>query len=288
MLHLKTILPVSILLGFALLTNIAQADYQNNISVFNIQSSGDNNYDSESNLLTYSYYFDKVDTSTGPWILAPFIQRSSSISFASLHQESSSNTYKSDSTSNTLSASLANKESPFVFGLSYGKGKSDMTGTSTSSAESSGPGISIGYYLQPYTLLSLGHSESKTDNITSSTTSKDKTDDISISTALLQNNGTAIYLSGQHKVMKFESGTKLKYTTIHADYYMNARLGFGASIISRTSTIRANEGMSKGINASYFIKPNLSLYAEYSTYTADESQARQDSDLIMLSGSFYF
>ncbi len=88
--HLKFITSISILLGLALSTGMAQADYQNQISAFNVQTTNDS--DSESNLLVYSFFLTTLT-----------------------HQENTSNTLKTDANSNTLAAIIANKDSDLVF-----------------------------------------------------------------------------------------------------------------------------------------------------------------------------
>lgn len=288
---LKTIIPALITFGFVLSVEIVRADYQNEGALYISQTEYDNGTTSESTSLYFLHHFDKIETSTGPWDMATYIQRAGYIGLSTTRAEYTSTSSSSDYNGNALIAAIADPESPFVFGLSYYMSESDTQGTTSYNSESDGYRLSIGYFIQKYTLITFGRSESKTDYTGISRSYESETNDVSISTLLLRDNGSAIYLSARHSIREDDDGDEFKSTSIAGDYYFNPRLGVGGFISTRESNIDINDSQTMGVNVSYFLNPQVKLAAQYSKTEPDseaDTAARLASESITLNGSFYF
>lgn len=280
-----------LVINLTLFASVAKADYQNEVSLSLDKTEYDDGDKSDGSSLDFFHYFDKVDTSTGPWELADYIQRTGYIGFSAIRIDSTRQSSSSDFNGNFLAAGMANPDSPFVFGLSYYMTDSDSQGTTSYSGESDGYGFTIGYFIQQYTLVTFGHSESETKYTGIDLAYKSKGNDVSISTVLLQDNGTAIALSATHAIRDDSDGDEFKTTTLSGDYYFNPRLGVGGFISTITSNVNLNDRQTLGINVSYFLNRQVKLAAQYSESEPDNESgttAGLASDSITVSGSVYF
>lgn len=113
--HLKSIVAALILFSFILSTGVVRADYQNEIGFYTYQTEDDKNNTSDGTGLNYSYYFDNVDTSHGPWAEAGFIDRAANVSLSVSRSDGISGTTNMESSSNFISATISNPDSAFVF-----------------------------------------------------------------------------------------------------------------------------------------------------------------------------
>lgn len=289
--HLKSIVAALILFGFVLSAGVVRADYQNEAGLSLSKYESDNGYKSDGTDLVFFHYFDIIETTTGPWNLADYIQRTGFVALSTLRYKHEYGTSSGDFNYNALAVAIANPESPFVFGLSYFTSETDTQGTTSYSSESDGYWLSIGYYIQQYTLVTFDHSESKTDYTGISNSYESETNGISISTLLLRSNGTAIYLSAGYSVQEDDDGDEFKFTNIAGDYYFNPRLGVGGFISTLESNIDINDRQTMGVNISYFLNPQVKLSAQYSETEPDNeagTAAGLASESIILTGSFYF
>jgi len=286
--HLKIIVPAFILSGFLISTNIAQADYQHEVNFGHAQSDYDDGATSDTNLLFYRFFFNKVSTSTGPWLETPFTQRAGYIMVLTAQGSYSRPSYSSDSQTAALFATIANPDSDFVFGLDYSQSNADINGTTSYTAKGSTYSLSIGYYVQQYTSINFDHDNNESEFSNSSPTIENETNTISAKTLLLQNNGTAIQLFASYSKREDDDGDQFKTTRLSGGYYFNQKLGLGASLSKDSTPYSSLDSTRTGINLSYFINPQLYLSAHYSQTSYDSSTTNNDSDSMQFDVAYRF
>jgi len=272
---------------FILFTSAARADYQNQLLISYEETKTREDSATEITSMNFSHYFKNVETSTGPWLLAPFIQRISSISFAIKDFEYTDNESYIDGRIRTLAVDISSKESPFVFGFISNRAEQHTMGQNSYRADIDNNGLSVGYYTEQYTLVTLGYTASKTVFSDTPYPLQSKARYISLTHVLLLTADSALSLSAQYQQEKFKSATNIKSTNLAANYFVNPQLGIGGAFLIQKSNIDNNNSTTIEINASYFISPKFQIQISHAQLKLDNAYGTE-SKTTHISGLVYF
>lgn len=288
--HLKIIIPALFLSTIVLTTGTAQADYQNEIGLYTYQTEDADNDTSDGTSLFYSYYFNSVDTSKGPWAEAAFINRAGSIGLSLSRSDSSFSTTKAESTSSFIGVEIANPDSDFYFAINHHSGETDYkSSTSTYKSENTGYGASVGYFIQKYTLITFSHDESETEytGLSQGLAYDSDTNSVIAQLLILKGNSTALSLTAGYIVREDSDDDEFKTTYLSGNYYLNSRLGIGGGLSTYSSNIDAAKGKSYNVNINYYFNPQVRIGLLYSQFKPDNDKGTE-SEVAQLTGSFYF
>lgn len=290
MLHCRNILTTSALIGLVLSTHVARADYQNEVGLYTFQSETSDNDKADGTTLYYQYFFNRVDTSKGPWAEAAFLNRAGNIGVFASKNSNDFGTGNAESSGTIVRGDIASPDSDFVFSAAYISSKTDYKSKSYST-ENTGYSLGVGYFIQQNTLVTFDHTESETSysGLSKSNDYDSKTNDIGIKTVMPLSMATALVLNASYSVRKDSNDSESKFTLLMATYYLNPRLGIGGYLAdySYNNPSLSSGGKSSAIYVNYFITRNAQLGLLYSQYKADNDSST-DSDLVQTTASVYF
>lgn len=287
--HLKIIVPAFILSGFLITSNIAQADYQNEIGLFTYQAEGEDNDTSDGTTLFYTYYYNNVNTSKGPWAEAAFINRAGNIGISISNSESTFGTTKVERSGSTISADISSPESDLVFSAGYASTESDYKNSLSYSSESTDYSLGIGYFIQQYTLVTFTRNESETkySGLSLPLTYDREANSIGVKTLLLRSDATALVLNASYSIADDSNDNEFKSTLLLANYYLNPQLGVGGYLVKYSGNVEASKGNSYAITMNYFFNPKFQIGLLYSKFKPDNEKGTE-SEVTQLTGSYYF
>jgi len=288
--HLKIIVPAFILSGFLITTNIAQADYQNEIGLFTSQTEDEDNDTSDGTTLFYTYYYNNVDTSKGPWAEAAFINRAGNVGISLSNSESTlATTTKLERSGSTISADISSPESDLVFSAGYASTKSDYKNGLSYSSESTDYSLGIGYFIQQYTLVTFTRDESETkySGLSQTFNYDSETNSIGVKALLLRSDTTALVLNASHSIREDSDDDEFKSTLLLANYYLNPQLGVGGYLVKYSGNVEASKGNLYAITMNYFLNPKFQIGLLYSKFKPDNEKGTE-SEVTQLTGSYYF
>ncbi|MDH5408764.1 MAG: hypothetical protein OEY00_09150 [Gammaproteobacteria bacterium] len=274
-------------------TNIALADYQNSISLSLYQledniSSGD----VEGQNISGTHYFSQVETAKGPWELVPFIQRTGYIQLGMTTYKDTRFAGGEKGTNYSFKAVFAQPGSSFVYGASYEKDETDIAGFIK--LRSNSYGLSLGYFIGQYTLISTQMQRSKKPESYSFYEETDtETQRFNLRKIFLYENGTAINMSVDYSKETYASDEEFKTTSISGDFFFNSQLSVGAHYkeVKSNLWISSVDGNTTVIKSNYFINQSLQLSASYSEFKNNSivlSYLGIKEKTLSLSGSYYF
>ena len=285
--HLKSTITslIPIILLFTAVN--AHADFQNAVGLGIFQVDYNDGDKSDETGLIAAHFFETVDTSKGPLDEAIFMQRTAGIGGSVSREDGNLGTTNYDGNTYGVALTVSRITTPFVFNIAYNQGERDYSGVINYSSDITFYYVSVGYYVEQYTLLTIGHSkyEAKYSGISTAKITSDA-NDISLKKLFLYDNDTALSLFGSYSKSEDQDGDQAQIYEVGGTYYPDRQLGFGVHM-AQFDIDNSSDTKAVGLMASFYINSSFNLSATYYEYMPDDA-AERDYNSMSINGSMLF